>query len=257
MRIVTLIENTSIDPTFTAEHGLSLYLETEDKKILFDMGQTDAFAVNGQQMGLNLAEVDFAVLSHGHYDHGGGLRTFLQYNSNAPVYIHKSAYGEYYNGTQKYIGLDPSLSEAPRIVFTEATQLLTPDMLLSDCNHLPWKYVSFGLNRKDGAKFLPDDFRHEQYLLITEGEKRILISGCSHKGILNIAECFHPHVLIGGFHLNKVEEECKLQKIAQRLLATGTRYYTGHCTGSKQFAILKGVLGEQLQAISAGSVIEL
>ena len=257
MKIVTLIENTSCDACLTAEHGLSFYLETEEYKILYDMGQTDAFARNAEKMGIDLASVDFAVLSHGHYDHGGGLETFLRINSVAPIYIHKSAFGAHYNGTSKYIGLNPVLQKEKRVIFTEGTFSIAPKVRLSDCNHLNWRNDSCGLNRKEGEIFLPDEFHHEQYMEIAEGEKRILLSGCSHKGILNITQHFRPHVLLGGFHLNKQEDTEVLQEIAHNLLATGTQYYTGHCTGSRQFALMKGIMGAQLQSISTGTVIQI
>ena len=256
MKITTLIENTSSDPMLSAEHGLSLYLETENQKILFDMGQTSNFACNAERLGIDLSQVDFAVLSHGHYDHGRGLATFLRRNSHAPVYVHKTAFGAYYNGTEKYIGLDPSLQSNPRLVYTEGNVAITPRIFLRDCNDLGWISQPYGLNRREEDRFEPDDFRHEQYLQIWEGEKQIVISGCSHKGILNIAEYFRPQVLIGGFHLNKVEDPMLLRQIGERLLRTNTLFFTGHCTGSKQFAIMKEVMGENLQSLSAGTVIE-
>ena len=105
MKLTVLAENTTCRNDLTAQHGLSLYLETADRKILFDMGQSDAFARNAEALGIDLSKVDFAVISHGHYDHGGGLETFLKINSNAQVYIHRLAFGEHYNGKEKYIGL--------------------------------------------------------------------------------------------------------------------------------------------------------
>ena len=257
MKIVTLTENASVSEAIMAEHGLSLYIETGEKKILFDMGQTDAFIQNAQKIGIDLSQVDFAVLSHGHYDHGGGLYAFLKVNQKAPVYLHKAAFGEYYNGTQKYIGLDASVKGGDRLVFTEGSVQLLPGIRLMDCNDQNWQYDAWGLNCKEQAQFFPDPFLHEQYLEITEGQKRILISGCSHKGILNIAQYFQPNILLGGFHLNKQEKPEILKATAQALLATGTQYYTGHCTGSKQLAIMKQIMGEKLLSISAGTVVEI
>ncbi len=256
MKVVTLLENTTTRDDLTPQHGLSLYIETGNHRILFDMGQDDTFAKNAEKLGVDLSKVDFAILSHGHYDHGGGLKTFLQINQKAPVYLHADAFGAYYNGTEKYIGLDPSLFSHPRLIFTNGTMEIADGLLLTDGNDQDWCFDSWGLNRCEGDAFLADDFRHEQYLLIREGEKHILISGCSHKGIVNIARHFGADMLIGGFHLNKLEDSRKLQQIACQLLAEKTLYYTGHCTGSRQFAFLKDIMTDRLECLSTGVVIE-
>ena len=94
MKISVLCENTSKQPNIASEHGLSLFIETEKHNILFDMGQTDLFAKNAREMNIDLKIVDIAILSHGHYDHGGGLKTFLSINDKAKVYINRDAFGD-------------------------------------------------------------------------------------------------------------------------------------------------------------------
>lgn len=257
MKVTVLVENTACTDQVIAQHGLSLYLETENHRILFDMGQSDAFIHNAQALEIDLSKVDIAVLSHGHYDHGGGLEAFLQVNQKAPVYIHETAFGLYYNGTEKYIGLNPSLLGNPRLVPTKGSLQVTSNLILRDCNELEWQFDSWGLKKREGEVFHPDDFTHEQYLEVKEGEKRILISGCSHKGILNIAEHFQPDILIGGFHLNKQEDILALQETAKRLLDGSTRYFTGHCTGDKQFDLMKEVMADRLERISTGMIFEV
>ena len=84
MKITALVENTSV-PGLPVEHGLSLYIETTRHTILFDSGQGTLFAENAERLGKDLAKVDLMVLSHGHYDHGGGLKTFLELNDHAPL----------------------------------------------------------------------------------------------------------------------------------------------------------------------------
>lgn len=257
MKIVTLLENTTCRGDLLCEHGLSFYVETNGLKLLFDMGQTTAFAQNAKALGIDLSQVDIAVLSHGHYDHGGGLQAFLRLNSKATVYVHEKAFGRFYNGQEKYIGLDPVLAAEPRLIRTKGNCILAPGILLTDCSEQAWRFDSHGLNQKCGEAFLPDDFSHEQYLVIREGEKQIVFSGCSHRGIENIARHFAADVMIGGFHLSKVEDAQQLHATAEKLRGCGTLFYTGHCTGKTQFSSMKESLGEHLQALSTGTVIEI
>ncbi len=261
MIITPLIENTTIDDTLIAEHGLSLYIETSNHKILFDMGQTDAFADNALKLGIDLSAVDIAVLSHGHYDHGGGLKTFLEINHKAPVYLSRHAFKPHYNGCEKHIGLDASLAENNRLIFTGDNLKIDEELELFSCNDKPRPYDmgSFGLNMLQGDKLVPDDFRHEQYLLIKEKDKKVLISGCSHKGILNIVSWFSPDVLIGGFHFVKLDPDGEGNEVLS--LAAGmlnqypTQYYTCHCTGVNQYEFLKKTMNKKLHYLSTGQTI--
>ena len=255
MKITALTENTS-RKGLPYEHGLSLYIETEKHNILFDTGQTELFAKNAGTLGIDLGKVDIAVLSHGHYDHGGGLKKFLELNKTAPVYMSKYAFEPHYNGTEKYIGLDLSLKDSDRIVLTDGVTKLADGLTLYSCNEKEklCDLGSFGLNTKENGAIVPDDFRHEHYLLIEENGRRVLISGCSHKGIVNIESWFKPDVLIGGFHLSKLELGDRLKMIAQRLETYGTTYYTCHCTGAEQYGFMKRYM-DRLNYISAGDCI--
>ena len=78
MKIIALLENTTKHANIGCEHGLSLYIDTGSHKILFDMGQSDLFYENAKKLGVDLSLVDIAIISHGHNDHGGGLKTFLE-----------------------------------------------------------------------------------------------------------------------------------------------------------------------------------
>ena len=114
------------------------------------------------------------------------------------------------------------------------------------------------VKRRDA--FEPDDFRHEMYLLIREGERRIIVSGCSHRGVMNLKTWFAPDVLIGGFHLMKLDPEkeaTRLKFTALELLKQETVYYTGHCTGETQYAALKEHMGDRLQRLSTGLSFEI
>lgn len=260
MKITTLIENTTLCPTLTAEHGLSLFVETGKTRFLFDSGQTGAFADNAGKLGVELKSADFAVLSHGHYDHGGGMGTFLERNRPAKIYVNQDAFGAYCNAAHQYIGLDHRLRESGRLVLTGDEFVITPGLTLSTCNALPRPVPTdpFGLTERVGQFFLPDEFRHEQYLLIEENGKRTLLSGCSHKGILNILHWFRPDVLVGGFHFKQLPPDSpRLRAYGEAMGKFDTVFYTGHCTGQAQYEVLKTILGNKLQAISTGAVLDI
>lgn len=263
MKITVLTENTAKNENFKCEHGLSLYIETNDKKILFDAGQSDIFLKNSKTLGIYLGTVDLCILSHGHYDHGGGLKYFLEINNNAPIYINEHAFEPHYNGKGKYIGLNPVLKESKRLVISNDICKIDDNMTLYTCNDkaLSYPIEPYGLTCLKNHEKSPEDFRHEQYLLINENGRKILISGCSHKGIVNIAEIFNPDILVGGFHFKDIEpnEQGKeiLKEKAQLLLKEKTTYYTCHCTGILQFDYLKEIMGNRVKYISAGTEINI
>ena len=262
MRVVTLAENTACSADFICEHGLSFYIETGEHRILFDAGQTDAFAQNAEKLGIDLRTVDIAILSHGHFDHGGGLKTLLEINKTAPVYLCRDAFAPNRNAQGKDIGLDPELESSDRLIYTDDFLELAPGITLCSCNDRarPVPTDSAGIQVRRDGQWQPDQFLHEQYLLIGEDGKRICFSGCSHKGILNIMHWFTPDVLFGGFHFMKIDpagEAHRLEEAAAELLRYPTVYYTGHCTGAAQFAFMKERMGDRLHALSTGMQIEL
>ena len=262
MKLYTLIENTTCAETHACEHGLSLYIEANGQRILFDAGQTGAFADNAEKMGVDLAKVDLCILSHGHYDHGGGLKRFLEVNDHAKIYVSRHAFGDYYNADEKYIGLDWELLSEERIVFVGDNLTLSDTLSLHSCPNYPQVYFTpaYGMQVKRRDQLEADDFRHEQYLLIREGERRIIVSGCSHRGVMNLKTWFAPDVLIGGFHLMSLDPEkeaTRLKFTALELMKQETVYYTGHCTGEKQYELLKSHMGERLQRLTTGAVFEI
>ena len=263
MKVMVLGENTVCRTGLTAEHGLSLYIEANGHKILFDMGQSDLFLTHAEQLGVSIADVDVAVLSHGHYDHGGGLAAFLAANQRAKVYVNENAFEPHLRADGSSIGLDTVLEHSDRLVFTGERCKISDTLSLFSCNECEKAYEldTAGLCMTQGDRLVPEDFRHEQYLLVQEGERRILISGCSHKGILNVVHWFAPDVLVGGFHLSKYptagEGAKALDRIAEQLLAGRTAYYTCHCTGLPQYEYLKTKMADRLQYLSCGATAEI
>lgn len=258
MKITSLVDNVSNRDNIDPEHGLSLYIEFKDKKILFDMGQSDLFAKNAEKLGVDLSKIDIAVLSHGHYDHGGGISTFFELNKKAKVYLSEFAFGDHYNGTEKYIGLDKTLEKSDRLVFVSDNLELCDGMKLFSCNDKEKTHNlgSYGLKTKHLDRLVDDDFLHEQYLLLAENGKRVLFSGCSHKGIMDITAWFSPDVLIGGFHFSKLSLGSTLADYSKYLSSFQTAFYTCHCTGVEQFEFMKEYL-DNLNYLSCGDVIYL
>ena len=287
MKITVLTENTISKNAeisklhLQGEHGLSLFIQTQNKNILFDMGQTNLFAKNASLLGIDLQTVDFAILSHGHYDHGGlssplpatlkneyfGIEAFAHINQKAPIFINSNAFSQNYNANKKYIGLNQELLKskiAERFVFVQDEKEITQNIKLFSCNSYKKSVATnaFGLMQLQNGTFIPDNFNHEHYLLIQENDKKILISGCSHKGILNIVEWFKPDFLIGGFHFKSLDVENPCQKLelesyAKKLASYNTKYFTCHCIGTQQFEILKSIMKEKVEYISTGDVINI
>ena len=274
MVITTLVENTSLLKEFKCKHGLSLHIKTNKHNILFDLGSNGLFIENAIKLNINISDVDILVISHGHKDHGGALKLFLQHNSKAKIYINKDAFNKYYTsvlGALKfYVGLDDRLQFNERIIFTEDIFQIDEDICLF--SNVTKKYEKSNLNDslfiKIDGKYYKDDFTHEQSLLIRENDKYILIAGCAHKGIVNIIDKAEEimdsnlSTVIGGFHLfnpvNKKSESLEfISNIAKNLNNKNTIFYTCHCTGNKAFNILKENLKDKIMYLSTGQVIEL
>lgn len=274
MIISVLSENTAASDTFGCEHGLSLHIQTDKHSLLFDTGAGSLFAENAVKLGVDLSAVDTAVLSHGHYDHGGGLKTFLALNSGARVYAQAQAFGPHYaarpEGHMAYIGLDAALLPSERFVFCARRHVIDDELELFSSPEEEWPLPSGNaeLYRKSGEEFFPDDFSHEQNLIIRQNGRTLLVAGCAHRGIMNIVRQFQkdrghfPDVLIGGFHLHsrgsgKSESPGAVDDLARALLATGTLCCTCHCTGLEAYRRLKAVMGDRIGYLSAGSRLDL
>ena len=268
------MENTAVSPELSNSHGLSFYIETKNQTILFDMGPDGTFLENAQKLGVDVSKVDLAILSHGHYDHGGGLKAFLDANSTALVHMQKKAFGEFYahdlDGVNRYIGLPQEWKDETRLVFHAGDYKLDAGLQVfagvtgrecySPANDL--LYVSMN------GRHIPDLFMHEQNLLIKEGDKMVLVAGCAHNGIVNIlkkADAYAPRgidYVISGMHLmdaypEKEKRQMLCRNVAERLRQRSSRYYTCHCTSLEGYEMLRGEMGEQIRYLSAGSVLEI
>lgn len=264
MKILTLMENTCGEEGCLFEHGLSLYIETQKHKLLLDTGASDGFIQNAGKLGVDLTAVDTVVLSHGHYDHSGGILAFAEINPRALIYMQKAAAADYYHG-ERYIGIDKRILELPQVRLVEGDLVL--DEQLSLFTHItgrrcyPQSNLALTVKREEGEE--QDSFDHEQCLVIREGDEQILVSGCAHNGILNILDRYRelyrelPEKVISGFHMMKKtpytkEETDTILANARELAGYDTIFYTGHCTGDEAFALMKPIMGEKLVRLRSG-----
>ena len=272
MRIKTLVENRTCNSNLETRHGLSLYIETKNHKILFDLGPDDTFLNNADKMNVEIKEVDMLVLSHGHMDHVGGLEAFMQVNSIAKIYVSKNIFDDHIkvkDGVVKNIGLSIPLLD-DRFIFVE------DDLVIDDTCRI------FGqvqrrtqviddpyLFSKENGELVQDPFDDELYLLVKEEGKTFLFSGCSHKGIEQIVNAAMKQsngqlfAVIGGFHFshfeaNKEEHVQYLNKLGQMFQALGIPHFiSGHCTGKEAYHLLKTHLLDKLSALKTGETFHL
>lgn len=271
MKITVLIENTSENPDLISEHGLSLLVETKKNTILIDTGQSDSFIKNANELGLNLDTVDYLILSHGHYDHCGGVMAFSKINPEAHIYISKYAFDEYWNiSSKKYIGIDKRIDTLQHLHKVDSDYPIEDNIEVFSSVNSSNKFFPFENKKlmvKHGEYFVPDVFNHEQYAVITENNKKILFSGCAHNGIVNIMEKFvekygeAPFAVITGFHLMKEYEYNNIEndfiaRTAFELKKYPTYFYSGHCTG-KAFDIMKDILKNNLYSLNTGLTIDI
>jgi 7,8-dihydropterin-6-yl-methyl-4-(beta-D-ribofuranosyl)aminobenzene 5'-phosphate synthase len=283
MKITTLIENTcpGDQSALHAEHGLSLHIHSGEKRILFDTGISGAFVDNARRLGIDLGSVNLAVLSHHHFDHGGGLGRFMQVNSQAPIYLRPPVAGEarfraFAGLINRPVGLAAELfQEQPqRFHFLdEAACPATGVFILTDIEKLyPTPKGNRYLVIQQNGQHWPDDFRHELILVVQEPDGLVIFTGCSHNGVLNMLSTVVRQfpgqpikALVGGFHQiglpilnNLAESKANIRSLGQHLLQSPiARVYTAHCTGLKAYPILKEVMGERLDYLPTGSQIDL
>lgn len=278
MEIICLLENNTTDPQLAPDHGLSFFIRTRDRSILFDMGQDRKFADNAKHLGVDLTQADLSILSHGHYDHAGGLPLFQTLNSTAETIMTRKAfegryYARYLKYDPKYIGMDTDAVDQSRCRFIDSDLALSKDLAIitdfSKKGFIPENNA--GLFRQtDDGKLVDDEFTHELALLIVEDDTSVLFTGCAHSGMGNMINTVltrtgrnHIDHVIGGFHLyNRVtrvtEAESRLDILVNELSShAGTTYYTGHCTGPDAPAYMSQKMERPIHVFATGTRLEI
>lgn len=279
MQIKVLVENTPWEE-FEAEHGLALYIEHKGKQYLVDSGASGLYASNAKKLGVDLAAIDMAFLSHAHYDHASGYPEFFAANTVAPVYLQDAAKRKFYfkiaGPIKKYIGIPKGVLEEyqDRFCYVEGYKELenaiyilphSSEGLLERAKHTHMCAVFDG-------KTEYDNFAHEQTIIFRTEDGLVCFNSCSHAGVDIIIEEIKRafpedkiKAFVGGFHMMGITgaDSCSYKKeevcaVAEKLLASSDAvFYSGHCTGTIAFSWLKEVLGERLVQLHTGKTFEV
>lgn len=252
--------------SLSGEWGLSVYIEDGTHRILLDTGASPLFATNAQKLNKSIEEVDYAVLSHAHYDHSDGMSTFFGLNKTASFFLRETAAENCFHKklfVRKYIGIAKNVlsTYADRILYVKGDTPLCRDVYLIP-HHTPGleaigKRESMYRRTSDGWQC--DNFSHEQSLVFDTAKGLVIFNSCSHGGaanIINEVSAVFPdkkvYGLIGGFHLfNKSESE--IRELAAKIRATGIGYVcTGHCTERRAYDILKEELDDIVNQLHVG-----
>ncbi len=277
MKITNLIENTEGRPGCAYKHGLSFYVETEKHKLLLDLGPSEETIRNAEVLGIDLSAVDTVVLSHGHYDHSGGIIPFTRVNDKALIYMQDSAVEDYYadDGEMaaprfRYIGIDKTIASLPQVRFLHGDKVIDEELevfVIHNRSHeLPWTNKRLLVRSANG--YQRDDFMHEHFLVIRSKGMSVLMSGCAHNGILSILDAYKdkygkvPDLVVSGFHLMKKTEYNtgeigEIRAIAKELTNYPTRFVTCHCTGTAAFDVMKEIMGDSLDYVHSGETVDI
>lgn len=276
MRITVLVENTG-PSEFKIEHGLSLYIEFNDKKYLLDAGPSDSFFKNAHALSIDLGRVDKAVLSHGHYDHGDGFMVFLNQYKDKVVYGAKNIFDDYYSGSGgsiHYIGLSSKLKQMKNRFNTISKDTKIDEkiyLILDDVSNTKEIGVQKKLYKKVDDVLQPDNFNHELSLVFDTPKGLVICNSCSHAGLESIVDNIKKrlnkpvYAYVGGLHMkstkNHIETSSFTEEQIQNLcifIEKNIQYVlTGHCTGNVSYDLLKKYLKDRIDFLTTGKTIEI
>lgn len=252
------------------EWGLSIVVDYKGKKILVDAGASDLFIDNMAKLNIDIRDIDYAMLSHAHFDHANGIPAFFKKNDKAKFYIRETTKDNCYAKRlffYKYIGIPKRMMDE----YADRIEVVSGDYKLMDGVYLlPHKTANLENIGKKEKMYLKtdngyvfDNFAHEQSLVVDTDKGIVIINSCSHGGAVNIINEVkntfkdkHIYGIIGGFHLYN-KKDAEVLEVAECIKDTGIEFVcTGHCTEERAYNILKGVLKDKLIQLHSGLIME-
>ena len=270
LQITVLADDHVAAPNLLAEHGLSMLIEADGRRILFDTGQGKVLRGNAGARGIRLSGLDAVVLSHGHYDHTGGLAALLQENSPSAIFVHPAAlhpkYAKSDGKPHRSIGIPESSRQAlsavhDRIVWTQSAIEVVPDIWCTgEIPRLPAN------EQTDTGFFLdadcrdPDPLNDDQALFIETRPGIVVITGCAHAGIVNTLDRVSALtdrddicMLAGGLHLARATNQ-QLEASADAIGRRNARVLAPcHCTGMGAHSYLRARFPSLVQDVGVGT----
>lgn len=280
MKIQILSENRVSRPECLAEHGLSVYIETGEKTILFDLGASDIYQQNAKYMGLDLRRCDAVVISHGHYDHTEGAPSFHRLNQTAKIFIHEKAFETTYGMEDGVLDKSPCSIQwtpeqkkelADRLALTNGPFWLTDDIVISGTipKRPDFQPAEVFYRKDEEGNLTVDAMEHEQFLAVrvrdAEGVSKgiFIFSGCSHTGVIpcvSYAKALFPGEkifgLLAGMHLYNTGKERRSQMLEQIVAEEIGFILPVHCTGINAICDLRQLIGDRCIPVGTGDVLE-
>jgi 7,8-dihydropterin-6-yl-methyl-4-(beta-D-ribofuranosyl)aminobenzene 5'-phosphate synthase len=276
LKITTLIENNSDENNILlSEHGLSLYIEIDEKKILFDTGKSGDFIKNAEKLAINLNSLDYVILSHGHYDHSGGLRRLVENIGNSfKLIVGNGFFNKKYKliETDKYKFNGNSFDEefinmnniSTKYVNQDSFNITENVILFSNFErNTNFEVLNKKFYIKQNDEYMPDDFSDEIVLAVKTEKGLVVILGCSHVGVINILKTIikrtgmHIYAVVGGSHLIEADE-LRLKNTINFLKENDIQVLRlSHCTGENAIRELEYEFGNKFVYNNTGNVIDI
>jgi len=274
LSITVLVDNISHSDNLLCEHGLSLWIEADERRILFDTGQSDVLIRNADVLGIDLRTVDTLVLSHGHYDHIGGVAAVLDLNPDVSIFCHPGIFMPRYSrqsdGKMKPIGITKqALFALQKVVdtihWTSGPIFVSPDIGITG----PIPRLS-NFEDTGGAFFLDpeatkqDSIDDDLAMWLSTVKGIVNVTGCCHSGIVNtltyimkLADKIQMHSVLGGFHLLNASQD-RLDKTRSFLSEIRmNNIMPCHCSGQKAISAIWSSNSLSHHLVSTGSIFNI